>query len=145
MIKKVIASCLMAVSIVLMALPYGVAMTFWYSGPPDFETITLYYSYFSEMPPFGSGNFFPMAAAMISTGVFMRLIIGFIAIARRKFEEDVIGKPTYISLIVCIISSILSWLVFNTITTLSIIVVVLHIGAFILLLKRNKALDAITS
>ena len=144
MIKRIIAACCLAVSIILMALPYGVAITFWYSGPPDFETVTLYYSYFSEMPPFGSGNFFPIATAMISIGVLMRIIIGFIAVARKKFIEDIFGKPTYISLMVCMIASILSWFVFNTITTVAVIVLILHIVAFLLLLKR-KALDAITT
>ena len=142
MIKKVIATCCLTVSIVLMAIPYGVAMTFWYSGPPDFETVTWYYSYFSEMPPFASGNFFPIATAMISIGVLMRLSIGFIAVARRKFVEDVFGKPTYIFLAVCIAASILSWVMFNTITTVAVIVLILHIATLLLLLKR-KALDAV--
>ena len=144
MLRKIIAACCLTVSIILMALPYGVAMTFWYSGPPDFETMTLYYSYFSEMPPFGSGNFFPIVTAMISIGVLMRLSIGFIAVFRKKFIEDVFGKPTYIFLIVCIAASILSWTIFNTITTVGVIVFILHIAAFLLLLKR-RVFDAVLS
>jgi len=145
MIKKIISSCCLTVSIILMALPYGVAMTFWASSPPDLETITLYYSYFSEIPPFAAGNFFPIISAMISICVLMRLIIGFIAIARKKFNEDIIGKPTFIFLLICMATSVLSWLIFNTITPVSVIVFVFHVIAFILLLFRSKALDAIVS
>ena len=143
MIKRIISTCCMAVSVVLMALPYGVAMTFWYSGPPDFETVTLYYSYFNMMP-LGYGNIFPMITAMLSSGVLMRLLIGIIAVVRKRRNSDDIGKPTFILLMICIIASVLSWVIFSAITVIGVIVVILHAAAFILLLNR-KAADAVLS
>lgn len=130
---KVISICCMAVSAVFMALPYGVAMRFISNPDPPMESVTLYYSYFSGMP-FGYANWFPMIAAWLSVAILARLIFGAILAAKRKdFGADSVGAPTLICIIECIIASLLSWLLFKTLSIISVIILLLHITAFVLL------------
>ena len=76
MIKKFLPLCFMVISIVLMALPFGVAISFYSSGPPNVETITRYYSYFDIFIIGASGNAFPGVIAYSSIGMSIGLLFG---------------------------------------------------------------------
>jgi len=134
MIKRVLAVCCMALSIVLMALPYGVAISYWYSGPPDFETVTSYYSYFSMMPVGASGNIFPLTTVVISLMILVRLLISLGSYISKKVKKDDIGKPTFVLLIICVLTSVLSWSLFNAISIIGVIIMLLHVATYILLI-----------
>lgn len=62
----------MLIAIILMATPFGVAMTF---SPSPTKRVTRYYSYFNMMP-FGYGNWFPAITAFLSIAVFLLLLVG---------------------------------------------------------------------
>ena len=54
--KRVLSIACVIISIILMTLPGGVAMTF---VPSPMERVTTYFPYFSLMP-FGYGNWMPI-------------------------------------------------------------------------------------
>lgn len=70
--KKNILICCMLIAIILMATPFGVAMTF---APSPTKRVTRYFSYFSMMP-FGYGNWFPAITAFLSIAVLLLLFVG---------------------------------------------------------------------
>ena len=132
MIKKVAPLCLMVISIVLMALPYGVAMTFDASGPPDFETITRYYSYFDIFIIGASGNAFPGVIAFFSIGLTIGYLFGLFIKKRPKKDKSKSMIVLFILLFLLPASSILSWVLFNTISVIAVIVFILHVAAIVL-------------
>lgn len=122
---KILAMCCMLISIILMATPFGIAMTF-ASGPH--ERVTSYYSYFN-MLPLGYGNWLPIITAILSIIVLMLLLV---SIKSGKGE-----KPAMACTIICVIASILSWLIFNSFTIIGAAIAVFH-GAAILFQMQNK-------
>ena len=119
---------LMAASIVMMTLPYGVRMNF-VGGPPTFETVPSYYSYFSGMP-IGYGNWFPIITAVISILAFIFLFLG----AKRR--------TVVIYLSTCVIASLASWIIFNAVSVVGGFVFVLHAAALTFQVIRNKEPDS---
>ena len=132
MIKKVIPLCLMVVSIVLMALPFGVAMTFDASGPPDFETITRYYSYFDIFVIGASGNAFPSVIVYFSIGISIGFLFGLFI--KKEPKKDKVNSMIvlFILLFLLPVLSILSWVIFNSITVIAVIVFILHTASILL-------------
>ncbi|SHN88459.1 hypothetical protein [Desulfitobacterium chlororespirans] len=120
MVKKCISICCMLIAIMLMATPYGIAMTF-ASGPT--ERVTKYFPYFSLMP-FGYGNWFPIITALLSIVVVFLLLVGI-----RKANT---GKAVRVCLVLCIIASVLSWLIFESTSIVGVCVAVLHAIALVL-------------
>ena len=107
-----------AASIILMALPYGVAMTF---APGPDEHITLYFSYFSGMP-IGYGNWLPLITEALS---ILSLILLFV-----DMKEDIM--PVVMGcLLLVFISTIISWLVFNAFSSMGLFVLLLQFAAFV--------------
>jgi len=122
----------MVISIVLMALPFGVAMTFDVSGPPDFETITRYYSYFDIFIIGASGNAFPSVIAFFSIGISIGFLFGLFTKKRPNKDKAKSMIVLFILLFLLPLSSILSWVIFNSITVIAIIVFILHIASILL-------------
>lgn len=120
--RKAISVGCIVVSIILMATPYGVAMTF---APGPTERVTKYLSYFSTMP-WGYGNWFPLLIALFS-------IIALLIAIRKKP-----GNAVQICLIVCIVAAVLSWVMFDSISIVGVIITVLHASAFILRLSYKE-------
>ena len=132
MIKKVIPLCLMVISIVLMALPFGVAISFYSSDPPDVETITRYYSYFDIFVIGASGNVFPSVIAYFSIGMSIGLLFGLFMKKRPMKDKTKSMIILFIFLFLLPFSSILSWVIFNSITVIAVIVFILHIASILL-------------
>ena len=126
--KKIISMSLMAASIVMMTLPYGVRMNF-SGGPPAFETLPFYCSHFSGMP-IGYGNWFPIITAAIS---ILALIFLFMGAKRRTMV---------IYLSTCVIASLASWIIFGAVSVVGGIVFVLHAAALTLQIIRSKEPDS---
>jgi len=114
--KKIFLISLSAVTILLMALPYSVAMRF-SDGPNNF--FVSYYSYFSFMP-IGYGNWFPMLTVIFSVIV---LILHF------KNNKRIV----WVCQSICIITSSIGVLVWtsNNITVLGTAVTILHVVGLI--------------
>ncbi len=74
--KTTISMICIVLSIVLMALPYGVAMR-WGISPTEVDTT--YVSYFSPLPA-GYANWFPLSTAILS---ILSLLLLCIAIIKR--------------------------------------------------------------
>jgi len=110
----------MIISVVLMATPYGIAMKF-ALGPN--ERVIKYYSYFNMMP-LGYGNWLPMITAILSIAVLMILLI---SLKKGKGE-----KPALVCLVICVIASILSWLIFGAFSIMGAIITALHVTAILL-------------
>ncbi len=125
MVKKGISILCMLIAIILMATPYGIAMTF---APGPTERVTKYFSYFSLMP-FGYGNWFPIITALLSIVVFFLLLVSV-----RKANK---GKAVRVCLALCIIASVLSWLIFESISLVGVCVAVLHAIALVLQIPQN--------
>ncbi|WP_018306496.1 hypothetical protein [Desulfitobacterium hafniense] len=120
MVKKGISICCMLIAIILMATPYGIAMTF---APGPTELVTRYFSYFSLMP-FGYGNWLPIITALLSIVVVFLLLLGI-----RKANT---GKAVRVCLTLCIIASVLSWLIFESISPVGVCIAVFHAVALVL-------------
>ncbi len=120
MIKKMASIICMVIAIVLMGTPFSVAMTF-ASGPT--ERITKYFSYFS-LAPVGYGNWFPIITALLSIIALLLLLVGI-----KKTDTK---RAVQVCLTICIIASLSSWLVFNSITIVGICVAVFHVIALVL-------------
>lgn len=126
MVKKCISICCMLIAIILMATPYGIAMTF---APSPTELVTRYFSYFSLMP-FGYGNWFPIITALLSIVVVFLLLVGI-----RKANT---GKAVRVCLVLCIIASVLSWLIFESISIVGVCAAALHSIVLVLQLSQNS-------
>ena len=117
--KITISMICIVLSIVLMALPYGVAMH-WGISPTEVDTT--YVSYFSPLPA-GYADWFPLSTAILS---ILSLLLLCIAIIRRHVIFIV-----RILLILCMVLSVLSWLIFHTFTWTGLSITVLHLAACI--------------
>jgi len=122
----------MVISIVLMALPFGVAMTFYSSGSPDVETVTRYYSYFDTFIIWASGNTFPSVIAYSSIGMSIGYLFGLLIKKRPEKDKMKSMIVLFILLFLLPVSSILSWVAFNTISIVAVIVFILHIASILL-------------
>lgn len=120
MMKKIASLCCMLISIILMALPFGVSMTF---APSPTERVTEYFSYFSMMP-LGYGDWFPIITALLSIFVFMLLLVDIKKVNTRRAVQT--------CLCTCIIVSLLSWIVFNSVSAVGVCITVLHIIVLVL-------------
>ena len=134
--KKILPLCFLIASIILMALPFGVAISY-YSSPPDLETVTRYYSYFDTFTVGATGNVFPSMIAFFTIGLVIGYSIGLIR------KTSVTKKSTIvlvgIILLLLPLASILSWVFFNSISVVGVIVFVLHVATFALLLIETKS------
>lgn len=130
MFKKIISIVSMLVAIVLMVIPYGVAMKF--ASSPT-ERVTLYYSYF-DMIPFGYGNWFPIITAVLSIIIVLVLLID-----SKRFN---LKKVIKVLMSIGILSIILSWLTFDTFTFISLLILIIYIFvlAFRLLSERQETI-----
>lgn len=120
MMKKIISIICMLFAIILMAIPYGVAMTF---APGPSERVINYYSYFS-MIPLGYGNWFPIIAAFLSIAVLLLILL--------SIKKSNTGKMIQVCLAICIITSILSWLIFDSISIVGVAVAIIHVIVLVL-------------
>jgi len=100
MLKRISSIVCMLASIILMATPYGVAMTFLIDVDPDVYQ-TNYFSYFSDIPWGGGADFSPIATALMSI-----IVLGLLLIEIKK-DTISIGKAL---IPVCIVAAILLWL-----------------------------------
>lgn len=126
MIKRTISICCTLIAIILMATPFGVAMTF---APGPTERVTKYFSYFSMMP-LGYGNWFPVITALLSIAVFFLLLVGIKKANTRRVVQ--------VCLTICIIASLLSWLIFNSISIVGACVAAFHIIVLVLQIPQNS-------
>ena len=129
--KRLIPLCLMAISIVLMALPYGVRVGF---ANPEGSPFIHHYSYFSTIP-MGYANIFPIIT-VIATIVVTIIIV--VKISKRAESGFIYGKAEFIFLGICIAASLLSWILFNAISIIGVIVFILHDAALALGIINNK-------
>jgi len=132
MLKKISSIICMIASIILMATPYGVAMTFLVEVDPDVYQ-TNYFSYFSDIPWGGGADLCPIATALMSIVVLTLLFTG--------FKTD-ISPAVKVLLLCCIGASIISWLVFKSFTFVALAVTVLHAITFILQICPKKDASA---
>ncbi|ADU75569.1 MAG TPA: hypothetical protein DEF39_12720 [Hungateiclostridium thermocellum] len=126
--KKIMSALCMLIAVILMALPFGVPMTF---APGPKERVVRYFSYFS-MVPVGYGNWFPIITAFLSVIIVLLLLAGM-----KKVNT---GNTVEILLIICIISQLLLWLLFNSVSAVGVCVMVLHIIVFILQMFQKRKL-----
>jgi len=134
--KKILPLCFLIASIVLMALPFGVAISY-YSNPPNLETVTSYYSYFDTFTVGATGNVFPSMIAFFTIGLVIGYSIGLIrkTTVTKKSTIILVG----IILLVLPLASVLSWVIFNSISVVGVIIFVLHVATLILLLIETKS------
>ena len=123
--KRIIPICCMAASLVVMILPYGIPSRST-DGPPDWIVYTNYYSYFSFFVIGASGNLFPMMTALLSILVLLRLFI----------RTDSLGN--LICLCICLLASLLSWVIFGVISVIGVIVFILHLATLALQINCRK-------
>lgn len=128
--KDIFSIISMIVAIVLMTMPIGVAMEF-SSGPGSADFVTKYYSYFSGMP-IGYANWLPLITVLISIFILLMLIVD-IKVQRMR-------KVIKFSLSICIIASVLSWIIFDSFTIIALLIMIIHIVVLILqvLTKNNQ-------
>jgi len=124
----------MGVAVVLMSLPYGVQMQFVSDPGPPVEFVSFYYSYFSMML-IGYANWFPIITALLSIAVLLMLIVRSV---RNKKEINYTVKPLMICPVICVIASLCSWLIFNAITTIGVVVLALHLATLTLQINYRK-------
>lgn len=117
----------MLMAIILMATPFGVAMTF---ATSPTERVTDYFSYFSMMP-LGYGNWFPMIIAILSIIAFVLLIIG--------ANKTKIKRTVQVLLSICIAASALSWIIFSSFSIVGACVMVIHIVVLALQILQNNS------
>lgn len=126
--KKIISACCILITIILMALPFGVSMTF---APSPTERVTKYFSYFSILP-MGYGNWFPAIIALLSIFVLLLLLVG--------IKKANTGSAVQVCLSICLIVSLLSWLLFNSVSFIGVCVVTLHIIVLVLQIRQKSRL-----
>ena len=104
-------------TIILMTTPYGVPMVF---APGPTVRVTKYFSYFSFVP-IGYANWFPFIIGLLSIATFLLILI---------------NKKRHIKMLltICICFSLLSWVIFNSISIISVTITCLHI--MVLLLQK---------
>ncbi|WP_211274644.1 hypothetical protein [Anaerobacillus arseniciselenatis] len=104
----------------MMMLPFGVSMTF---APNPTDRVTKYFSYFSMMPV-GYGNLFPFITALLSIVVLLLLLV--------RTKKAYNGCAVRVCLSICILMSLLSWLLFNSVSIVGVCVFALHIIVLVL-------------
>jgi len=119
--KKIISVCLMAASIGLMALPYGVRMDW---GLSSGATLTTYESYFSGLP-LGYANWFPIITVGLSIAAILLILVG-----RRS--------GVLVCLSICLFASLGSWFVFNASSVIGAIIFVLHAAVLVIQIVHKK-------
>jgi len=132
--KRIVSICCMGVAVVLMSLPYGVQMRFVSDPGPPMEFVAFYYSYFSGMP-IGYANWFPIITALLSIAVLIILIVR-VVIYKKRMNDT--GKPLMICLAICVIASLCSWLIFNAISVIGVVVFALHLATLTLQINYRK-------
>jgi len=126
----------MVMTIILMALPYGVAMDFYSDGgPTEGERFTSYHSYFSMMP-IGYANWFPIITALLSIVALTQLINRAI---RNKESDSTIIQPVLACPIISIIASLFSWMIFETYTAIGLIIFILHVVTLALQIVQRRS------
>jgi len=126
----------MVVTIILMALPYGVAMNFYGDGGPAVgERFTSYHSYFSMMP-IGYANWFPIITALLSIVALTQLINRAI---RNKNSNSTVIQPVLACPIISIITSLFSWMIFGTFTAVGLIISILHVVTLALQIVQKRS------
>ncbi len=125
--RKIISIIGILISLILMALPYGVSMTF-ADGPGNY--LTYHFSYFSSMP-IGYGNWLPIITAVLSIAIFILILLD------NKIKTE---KPVKICLAICLLASFLSWIIFNAISVLGIIITLVHVTLLIFQFIPRKRL-----
>lgn len=115
---------MMTITILLMAFTKGIPMTF---AKSQTELITRYYSYFSLMP-LGYGNLFPIVTVFLSICIAILLVISI-----NKNHTKII----WVCLCITIVATLLSWIIFNTFSFISLTVLSLHIATFIIHVLPN--------
>jgi hypothetical protein len=135
--KKIISICCIGVAVVLMSLPYGVHMRFVSNPGPPMEFTDFHYSYFSGMP-IGYANWFPIITVLLSIAI----MIIFIVRALKHEKVYYMGKPLMICLTICVIASLFSWLIFNTISLIGVVVFILHLITLALQINFGKTCEA---
>jgi len=140
----------MMVAIGLMLLP-GAIPTFWeYTGKPDHvmhvsyfdDTLRISREHFfhsDETTRSTNINFFPILTALLTIFILLRLIVESVLISMKKRTEDAPGKSIIICLILCIVMSLLSYFIYDTISFIVIIVFILHITALTLQVMQKLA------
>lgn len=123
--RKFFSFLLTALSLILMALPFGIPMIF---APTPTETVTLYYSYFSPVP-FGYGNWFPTITVLLSLAAILVLLISFQGSLRRA-AAVVLGAA--------MASSLASWLLFQSFSLVGLAVFALHGVVFWMQIAGNR-------
>ena len=124
----------MGVAVVLMSLPYGVQMRFVSDPGPPTEFVSFYYSYFSGMP-IGYANWFPIMTVLLSIAVFLMLVVRAV---RNKKELSYAVKPLMICLAICVIASLCSWMIFNAVSVIGVVVFALHLATLALQINYRK-------
>lgn len=131
--RRIISISLMLITLILMLLPYGVAMNFAVSQG---EEITYYYSYYNSMP-IGYGNWIPIVTVISSVIIVLLLIF-----IKNSNLQKIINRL----LVIIIIAIISSWFIFSSFTLLSLAITIVHIIVFIFqVYPRSKSRKVLTS
>jgi len=96
--KKIMSALCMLIAVILMALPFGVPMTF---APGPKERVVRYFSYFS-MVPVGYGNWFPIITAFLSVIIVLLLLAGMKKVKYGKYSRNFADHMYYITAIVVV-------------------------------------------
>ena len=144
MINRLISIGLMVMILSLMLLPNALP-TFW--EHPDNTPLeplaphVIYVSYFDDALRITRSiffqvdetirstytNYFPIVTALLTIFVFLRLLTDAILVYTGKKDEDAPGKVVLICLGLCVIVSLLSYFIYDTISVIVIIIFILHI------------------
>ena len=122
--KKIISIGLMAASIVLMALPYGVRMNWGVYSDGAIVTSPTYESYFSRLP-IGYANWFPILTAVLSIAIVILIFAG-------------LKKTTIICLLICVIASLASAFLFDAGSVVGAVVLALHAAVLVIQSVRPR-------
>ena len=116
--KKIIACLCILASVVIMAMPVSVKMTF-SSGAEAAQKTVEGFSYFSMIPA-GYGNYMPLLTGCISICALIASVLNL---------KNNASKQTMILLIICINLNLFSWFIFSSFTIAALIIFLLDIVA----------------
>ncbi len=117
--KKIIACLCILASVIIMAMPVSLKMTF-SSGVETGQKAVESFSYFSMIPA-GYGNYMPLLTGCLSLCALISAVL--------NLKKNT-SKQTMFILIACINLNLLSWFIFSAFTVPALIVFILEIMSF---------------
>ena len=118
---------LVSATVILMALPYGIRIKVFDKPGLIIEPYIAYCSYFSFDLLSVSSNWFPVITVILSIAILYLYIFG------------VCKKTSQILLLICMVTSLMSWFIHTSLTVIGAAVFCLHLSLFLLQFRFVKS------